>query len=61
MTEFDDRYTAAYEDGHQLGRLRRDDDTLDARWAFADATKTGTFDWFKRGFEDGFDGKEAQP
>lgn len=49
-----------YMEGYNLGQLRREDDTYDPRWDFADAAKGGHFAEFKRGFEDGFDGKEVK-
>lgn len=56
-----DRQTAAYEDGFSYGQLKRADADYDARWDFADAAKAGTFASFKRGFTDGFEGKESNP
>lgn len=50
-----------YEGGYAMGRYRRDNSEYDPRWDFADAAKAGTFAEFKRGFEDGFAGKEATP
>jgi hypothetical protein len=47
-----------YTAGYACGQIRREDDTYDPRWDFADAAKAGTFADFKAGFEDGFDGKE---
>jgi hypothetical protein len=61
MSAPDDRFTLAYEDGYDLGQYRVDNDHYDPRWDFAAAAKAGTFDAFKRGFEDGFDGKERTP
>ena len=51
---------SAYSEGYALGKLRKDVE-FDPRWDFADAAKQAKpyFDEFKRGFEDGFDGKEA--
>lgn len=51
----------AYENGYTLGQYRRDNDDYDPRWDFADAVKEGIFADFKRGFEDGFDGRERTP
>lgn len=50
-----------YELGYDLGTYRKAHDDYDPRWDFADAAKAGTFAEFKRGFEDGFDGKDATP
>ena len=46
-----------YSTGYTVGKYRREHDDYDPRWDFADAAKAGTFAEFKRGFEDGFDGK----
>jgi hypothetical protein len=58
----------AYDEGYTMGQYRRDvpcdicgEAHYDPRWDFADAAKQGVFDEFKRGFEDGFDGKEPTP
>lgn len=50
-----------YNEGYDLGAFRRDNSDYDPRHVFADAAKAGVFAEFKRGFEDGFDGKEAAP
>lgn len=50
-----------YMNGYSLGQYRRVADDYDPRWDFADAAKAGVFAEFKRGFTDGFDGKEPQP
>lgn len=52
----------AYEHGYLRGRHRRNSDDYDPRWDFADAAKKPFpyFAEFKRGFEDGFDGKEQE-
>lgn len=50
-----------YQDGYQIGEHKRGHDDYDARFDFADATIAGTFDEFKRGFDDGFHGREATP
>ena len=55
------RNPEAYSNGYACGQYRRDVEGYDPRWDFADAAKAGTFDEFKRGFEDGFDGKEETP
>jgi len=55
-----DRMTA-YDEGYTMGQYRRDVPDYDPRWDFADAAKQGVFDEFKRGFGDGFDGKEPAP
>jgi len=52
---------SVYEDGYNAGVLRSEDDTYDVRWDFADAPKAGVFAALKRGFDDGFDGREPQP
>lgn len=52
---------SAYMNGYGLGEYRRNNPDYDARWDFADAAREGVFAEFKRGFEDGFDGKEAAP
>ena len=52
---------SAYEDGYLVGTIRRDDPSYDVRWDMADAAKRGEFAEFKRGLEDGFDGKEPTP
>jgi len=49
-----------YEEGYVLGEYRLRHTDYDPRWDFADAAKAGTFKEFKRGFEDGMDGKERQ-
>lgn len=53
---------AAYTTGYNLGQYRRENE-YDPRWDFADAAKAGKtyFAEFKRGFGDGFDGKEESP
>jgi len=43
-----------YQDGFMLGALRAVDDDYDPRWDFADHARAGTFEEFKRGFDDGF-------
>lgn len=53
--------SSSYDEGYTLGRFRRDEPDYDPRWDFADAAKAGTFDEFRRGFMDGFDGKEPTP
>ena len=50
-----------YGEGYTMGQYRREHDDYDPRYDFADAAKAGTFAEFKRGFEDGFDGKDAAP
>lgn len=50
-----------YQTGYRLGHYKRDDAEYDPRWDFADAAKHGDFKEFKRGFEDGFDGKAPKP
>jgi hypothetical protein len=54
--------TTPYNQGYVVGLVRKDDDTVDVRWDFADAAKSGKpfFDEFKRGFDDAFDGKPRQ-
>lgn len=51
----------AYDDGYSAGQYRRVEPDYDPRWDFADAAKAGVFAEYKRGFEDGFDGKEPKP
>jgi hypothetical protein len=50
-----------YEEGYICGEIRREDPQYDPRWDFADAAKAGTFAEFKRGFGDGFNGREPAP
>jgi hypothetical protein len=50
-----------YENGYSVGNLRRHDPSYDVRWDMADAAKRGGFAEFKRGLEDGFDGKPKNP
>jgi hypothetical protein len=52
---------SAYDEGYRMGQYRKTSDSYDPRWDFADHAKAGTFAEFKRGFEDGFDGKEFTP
>jgi hypothetical protein len=52
---------SAYNEGYDLGQLRRRDAVVDVRYDLADAAKRGVFAEFKRGFDDGFDGKDKQP
>lgn len=52
---------SAYDQGFTMGQYRREHDNYDSRMDFAQAAKEGTFKEFKRGFEDGFDGKDASP
>lgn len=52
---------SAYDEGFTLGQYRREHDNYDPRMDFAQAAKEGTFKEFKRGFEDGFDGKDPTP
>jgi len=52
---------SAYDGGYVLGQYRKEHSDYDPRWDFADAAKAGEFTEFKRGFEDGFDGKEPTP
>lgn len=52
---------SVYDEGYNAGQYRRDNSDYDPRWDFADAAKAGAFDEFKRGFTDGFDGKDRQP
>jgi|KBSMisStaDraftv2_1062788.scaffolds.fasta_scaffold266070_2 hypothetical protein len=49
-----------YEDGYFTGQYRREHDDFDPRFTFADVAREGkeAFAEFKRGFEDGFDGKD---
>jgi hypothetical protein len=51
---------SAYSDGYAVGQIRREDPWYDVRWDLVDAAKAGVFDDFKRGLEDGFDGKDPQ-
>jgi hypothetical protein len=51
----------SYEDGYLTGTLRKEDDTIDVRYAMADAAKSGDFAAFKRGMEDALDGKPPTP
>lgn len=52
-----------YEDGYNLGKVHATGKyDLDPRWSFAEAAKSGkeAFADFKRGFEDGYKGKERE-
>ena len=51
----------AYNDGYDMGLYRSANDDYDPRFDFAAAAKAGIFAEFKRGFEDGMDGKERTP
>lgn len=51
-----------YTEGYHLGRAHAQPDSdLDPRWSMADHAKSGTLAEFRRGFDDGYEGKEAQP
>jgi hypothetical protein len=52
---------SAYNEGYNMGQFRRENDDYDPRWDFADAAREGVFAEFKRGFEDGFNNRKAQP
>jgi hypothetical protein len=53
----------AYELGYICGSIKRDSPEYDARWDFAEAAAASSayFRSFKRGFEDGYAGKERTP
>ena len=52
---------SAYNEGYTLGVFRQDHPDFDPRHDFADHAKAGTFAEFKRGFEDGFNGRPETP
>jgi hypothetical protein len=57
------RNPEAYSNGYACGQYRRDIEGYDPRFDFADAAKNGKpyYAEFRRGFDDGFDGKEEAP
>jgi hypothetical protein len=50
-----------YEDGYQIGEIRREDPTYDVRYDMGEHAKRGTMAEFKRGLNDALDGKDATP
>jgi hypothetical protein len=58
-----DNEATPYDEGYDAGLYRSANDDYDPRWDFADAAKEPFpyFKEFKRGFEDGFDGRERTP
>jgi hypothetical protein len=54
--------TTTYDEGFSLGRIHADGRfNLDPRYTMAEHSRRGTLEEFMRGFNDGYEGKEAQP